>query len=348
MKTVNIIGVDLAKSIFHVHAVDKNGGEVYRKKLSRKKMVELINNTAPCIVAMEACATAHHWGRTFLQMGHEVKLIAPQHVKPFVRGEKNDWNDAKAIAQCAQMADMRFVAVKSVGQQEIQSLHRIRERYVGNRTALGNEIRGILAEYGYEIATGYVRLKVKVLEITQSEDCKLSSDLKRILQDLHKELIDLDEKIFGIEKIFIGLCRDVGVCKRLIKIPGVGVITATAIWSHIGDAQVFKNGRAFAAYLGLVPRQNSSGGKAKLGRITKRGDKYIRKLLIHGARAVVRFCELKKDGRSLWIKRIDRERGRNKACVALANKNARIIWAMVAHGTEYQTNFKGIEKNKAA
>jgi transposase len=162
------------------------------------------------------------------------------------------------------------------------------------------------------------------------------------------ELSDLDAKIIDIEKMFINLCKEADVCKRLLKIPGVGVITATAIWSHIGDARVFKNGRAFAAYLGLVPRQNSSGGKAKLGRITKRGDKYIRKLLIHGARAVVRFCESKEDSRSLWIKRIDHERGRNKACVALANKNARIIWAMVAHGSEYEANYKKAEKNKAA
>ena len=178
MKTVNVIGIDLAKTIFHVHAVDENGVEVYKKKVSRRKLVELINNTPACIIAMEACGTAHHWGRTFLQMGHDVKLIAPQHVKPFVRGEKNDWNDARAIAQCAQISDMRFVAVKSVGQQEIQSLHRIRERYVGNRTALSNEMRGILAEYGYEIAAGYGRLKVKILEIIRSDDCKLSVDLK--------------------------------------------------------------------------------------------------------------------------------------------------------------------------
>lgn len=348
MKTVSVIGIDLAKTIFHVHAVDKHGVEIYKKKLSRQKMVELITQTPPCTIAMEACATAHYWGRTFSNMGHQIKLIAPQHVKPFVRGEKNDWNDAKGIAQCAQIADMRFVAVKSIVQQEIQSLHRIRERYVGNRTALGNEIRGILAEYGYAIATGYAKLKAQILTITQSEDCPLSSDLKKILQDLREELMDLDKKILDIEKIFMDLCRKTDVCKRLIKIPGVGVITATAIWSHIGDAQVFKNGRAFAAYLGLVPRQHSSGGKSKLGRITKRGDKYIRKLLIHGARAVVRFCELKKDSRSLWIQRIDHERGRNKACVALANKNARIIWAIVAHGTEYQENFKRAKDNKAA
>jgi transposase len=348
MKTVSVIGIDLAKTIFHVHAVDKHGVEIYKRKLSRKKMIELITHTPRCTIAMEACATAHYWGRTFSEMGHQIKLIAPQHVKPFVRGEKNDWNDAKAIAQCVQIADMRFVAVKSIVQQEIQSLHRIRERYVGNRTALSNEIRGILAEYGYVIPTGYAKLKVQILMIIQSEACVLSTDLKEILQDLRKELIDLDEKILGIEKIFMDLCRKTDVCTRLIKIPGVGMITATAIWSHIGDAQVFKNGRAFSAYLGLVPRQHSSGGKAKLGRITKRGDKYIRKLLIHGARAVVRFCELKEDSRSLWIKRIDHERGRNKACVALANKNARIIWAMVAHGSEYQKDFKKAGENKAA
>lgn len=348
MKRVNIIGIDLAKTIFHVHATDVNGVEIYKKRVSRRKLVELISNTPPCIVAMEACATAHHWGRRFSQMGHDVKLIAPQHVKPFVRGEKNDWNDAKAIAQSAQISDMRFVAVKSIAQQEIQSLHCIRQRYVGNRTALGNEIRGILAEYGYEVATGYGRLKAKVVEIVQSQDCPLSSDLRRILQDLCKELTDLDKKILDIEKILVRLCRDENVCRRLIQIPGVGVITATAIWSHIGDARVFKNGRAFAAYLGLVPRQNSTGGRVILGRITKRGDKYIRRLLIHGARAVVRFSEEKNDSRSLWIKRIDRERGRNKACVALANKNARIIWAMIAHGTEYQANFRQAEKNMAA
>lgn len=336
MRMIKILGIDLAKSIFHVHGCDEEGRELVSKRLSRKKLAEFVAQVPRCVIGMEACSGAHYWGRKFTEMGHEVRLVAPQYVKPYVRGDKTDRNDAAAIAECVSRPSMRFVAVKSVEQQEVQALHRVRERLVVNRTALSNELRGILAEFGYAIPTGYQALKAAVLGIVEDAESPFSDVLRRTLLGMRSELLQLDERIAAYDDEFSKMCKKADVCRRLIQIPGVGPITATAIWAHVGSAAHFKNGRQFSAYLGLVPKQHSSGGKQRLLGITKRGDGYIRRLLVHGARAVVRFSEKRTDPRSRWIMRLDRERGRNKACVALANKNARVIWAMMATGHNYR------------
>ena len=336
MKTIKILGIDLAKNIFQLHGRDELEREILDKRLSRAKFVEFIQNLPPCIIGMEACSGSQHWARLFQKMGHEVRLVSPQFVKPYVRGDKTDRNDARAIAECVTRPGMRFVAVKTVLQQEAQMQHRIRQRLVRNRTALSNELRGLFSEFGYAIPTGYKALKDAILRIVGEESCPLSEQMRMFILELRSELLELDEKISRYDQLFEQRCREVDVCKRLLDIPGVGPITATALWAHIADAFLFKNGRQFAAYLGLTPRQHSSGGKKRLLGISKRGDKYIRKLLVHGARSVIRFSETKTDIRSLWVKRIDEERGRNKACVALANKNARVIWALMKSGDRYR------------
>lgn len=338
MKKASVVGIDLAKNIFQVHGCDKDGRFVLSKKVSRNQLVKLIQQLEPCTIGMEACGGAHHWARRFKEMGHEVKLVAPQFVKPYVRGDKTDQNDAAAIVECITRPRTRFVAVKSVAQQELQALHRIRARLVKNRTALSNEIRGILAEFGYVIRTGYAALKKAVLDISSDEESILSRNTRNVLLELRSEFLILDERIGSYEQEFERLCRDNDVCRRLIKIPGVGPITATAIWAHVGNGQNFKNGRQFSAYIGLVPRQHSSGGKVQHLGISKRGDRYLRQLLIHGARAVIRNLAGKTDPRSLWVQKLDIQRGRNKACVALANKNARVIWALMTSGEEYRAS----------
>lgn len=336
METIKILGIDLAKNIFHVHGCDEHGRELVSKKISRKKLAEFVVQLPKCVIGMEACSGAHYWGRKFAEMGHEIRLVAPQYVKPYVRGDKTDRNDAAAIAECVSRHQVRCVAVKSVRQQEVQALHRVRERLVTNRTALSNELRGILAEFGYAIPTGYQALKVVVLRIVEDAESPFSDTMRRTLLEMRSELLELDKRIAVYETEFETMCKEEDYCKRLLEIPGVGPITATAIWAHVGSAHHFKNGRQFSAYLGLVPKQHSSGGKQRLLGITKRGDGYIRRLLIHGARSVVRFSDKKTDARSLWIARLDRDRGRNKACVALANKNARVIWALMKTGKDYR------------
>ncbi len=269
-------------------------------------------------------------------MGHEVRLVAPQYVKGFVRGNKTDSRDAQAIAECVNLPSMKLVAVKTEYQQVVAAMHRFRERLIRNRTALSNEIRGLLSEVGHVIPTGIKKLEATLLILAGDADNTLLPDMRQMCLEARSELLELDQKISLYDERLERTCRETEVCQRLVKIPGVGPITATAIVSHIGDAKVFKNGREMSAYLGLVPNQHSSGGKTVLRGISKRGDRTIRKLLIHGARSIVRFSENRRDPLRSWVSRIDSKRGRNKACVALANKNARIIWALMAKGEEYQ------------
>lgn len=335
MKVIKVLGIDLAKNIFQLHGCDALGHEVLSKKVSRKQLMEFMRNLKPCVVGMEACGGAHYWGRAFKEMGHEVRLVSPQYVKPYVRGNKTDRNDARAIAECVSRPGMRFVALKSLSQQEVQMLHCVRNRLVKNRVALSNEIRGMLAECGIVIPVGFSALKKKVLEIIGDAASQLSGSTRALFLELQEELLSYELKIKSCEKQLIAMSRENESCRRLLSIPGVGPITATAVWSHIGNALLFKNGRQFAAYLGLVPREHSSGGKQRLMGITKRGDKNIRRLLVHGARALLRHSREKTDHLSLWMKRLDIERGRNKACVAIANKNARVIWALMSSGREY-------------
>lgn len=336
MRSIKVLGIDLAKNVFQVHGYDEGGYTVLTKTLKRKELSEFISRLDLCVIGMEACGGAHYWGRKFKAMGHEVKLVAPQYVKAFVRGNKTDSRDAQAIAECVSRPEMKQVAIKTERQQEIAAIHRVRERLVRNRTALGNEMRGLLHEFGYVIPVGIKWVETSLLEYASDGENNLSADFRELLIEARSELKELTRKIKQYEQKLESISKEIEICQRLLKVPGVGAITATAIVAHIGDAKVFKNGREMAAYLGLVPKQNSSGGKTVLLGISKRGDRTIRRLLIHGARSVIQFSGGKTDPLRQWVSRLDDRRGRNKASVALANKNARIIWVLMARGESYR------------
>lgn len=346
MGTITTLGIDLAKQVFQLHGVDEQGRAILRKKIRRAELSGFVRNLPVCRIAMEACGGAHFWAREFVKMGHEVKLIAPQFVKPYVKSNKNDAADAEAIVEASLRPSMRFVAVKSEGQQDLQSLHRVRERLIRHRTALMNEMRGLLLEYGWAIPRGQAALNKAVRLILEDADSSFSGSLRETVHDLLEELEALEERIGRYQERLIQFSKEDEICQRLEEVEGVGVVTATAIRSAIGDAQVFKNGRGFSAYLGLVPRQHSSGGKSVLLGISKRGDSYLRGLLIHGSRSVIKTVVQKKqqekplDAQDEWILAKLEQRGFNKACVALANKKARVIWALLAHGQSYKRGFR--------
>lgn len=321
-----IIGIDLAKNNFQLCAVDSLGHLVWKKTLTRAALKKFIERQKRVVIAMEACGGAHYWGREFISMGFEVRLIAPQFVKPFVKSQKNDYHDALAICEAACRAQMRFSVVKNIREQEIQSLHRYRELLVSQRTMVINHSRGLLLEYGLVFPKGARNFISKVSHLLDND---LPSAVRAILNLLKEQLGELESKIKGCENGLRTISDNDPLVKQLEKVPGVGLITATALLTMSSHAHGLKNGRQFAASLGLVPRQNSSGGKVQLFGITKRGDGYLRKLLVHGARASLRWVDNKTDKTSLWAKEIKERRGYNIAAVALANKNARIIWAIM-------------------
>jgi transposase len=335
MQKINVIGIDLSKNVFQVHAVDARGNTMMRKQFSREKLTQFLSNTPACIVAMEACASSHHWGRVIREMRHTVKLIPPQFVKPYVKTNKNDAADAEAIVEAATRPNMRFVPVKEIWQQDILMIHRIRERLVKMHTSLMNELRGLLSEYGIVIPQGAAHLHRRIRQLLGEENCSLSNIVREAIGELYSELIELDQRLDGYEKRIHGISRSNETCQRIETIPGVGPITSTAMVASVGDPTTFKNGRQMAAWLGLVAKQNSSGGKTVLLGISKRGDRYLRKLLIHGARSVLINVKDKKDRRSRWIAEKMGTRGFNKTCVALANKNARTCWALMRYHTSY-------------
>ena len=338
MTKVTLLGIDIAKDIFQLHGVDASGKAVLKKKLKRAKLLEFIAQLELCVIVMEACGGSHYWAREFKKLGHEAKLISPQFVKPFVKTNKNDMNDAEAIAEAASRPNMRFVPVKTQEQQDVQCIHRVRERLVKNRTALVNEIRGLLTEYGVVAPKGIAKLRALLSEIIGDDDNKfnLTSMLKELCVDIYEELKELDEQIEQCNRKLEAIANTNPICQRLMTAPGVGVLTATILFTVLSDPSLFKNGRHFAAFLGLVPRQYSSGGKQKLYGISKRGDKYIRKLLILGAKSVLIKSPKKSDKRSLWINKLNERRGANRTCVAIANKNARVVWALAKNATEYK------------
>lgn len=288
MKKVTLLGIDIAKNVFQLHGVDDKGEIVLRRKLRRNKMIETITHLTPCTIAMEACGGANHWCRKFKQMGHDVKLISPQFVKPFVKTNKNDRNDAEAIVEAASRPSMRFVSPKTVEQEDIQAIHRIRSRLVQERTALVNQIRGLLAEYGVIIPKGISKIRQALPEILEDAENELSHFGRRIFADLYEEISEKDNRIKIYDVQLEAIFKANQACQKISKIEGVGPIVSTAIVAAIGDPKVFKNGRHFAAFLGLVPSQHSSGNQQRLLGVSKRGDTYIRTLLIHGGRSVVR------------------------------------------------------------
>lgn len=330
------IGIDLAKQVFQLHGVDNHEKVVLRKQLSRTKMLVYFQSLAPCLIGMEACGSSHYWARELQKLGHTVKLMAPQFVKPYVKSNKNDANDAEAICEAVSRPNMRFVSIKTVAQQDIQAVHRIRIGLVKQRTAKINQIRGLLAEYGIVESKGVNVLRNALLWILEDAENGLSADFRILLEELRQDLIALDERISTLTEKINVIAKADEDAQRLQQIPGIGPITATAIISAVGDGKQFKCGRDLAAWLGLTPKQHSSGGKERLLGISKRGDAYLRTLLIHGARAVLRFSEMKTDSLNCWLQDLCDRRNKNIAAVALANKNARIIWAILTKKTNYQ------------
>ena len=332
-----VLGIDIAKQSFQLHGVDCNGVTVLRKTLNRKKLCSFIAKLPVCTIGIEACGGANHWARVFQGFGHTVHMMAPQFVKPYVKSNKSDAADAEAICEAVQRPTMRFVPAKSVPQQDLQSLHRIRSQAVARRTAQANQIRGLLMEYGLVIPQGIVYIRRSIPAMLEDGENELTAMFRELLSDLYDEMVHLDERIKTLENKLKALCSQNEDCQRLLTIPGVGLLSATALVATIGDINAFKNGRELAAWLGLVPRQHSTGGKPTLLGISKRGDTYLRTLLIHGGRTVVRVADKHRDQRSQWISQLDARRGKNISAVAVANKNARVAWALLSQKTTYQT-----------
>lgn len=336
MKNIKVLGIDLAKNVFQIHGTDGKGKCVLRKRLTRTKFIEFIATVPSCTIGIEACGGSHYWARYFKQLGHEVKMMSPQFVKPYVKSNKNDRNDSEAIAEACTRPHMRFVSVKTVEQQDILMLHRARELTIKQRTSQANQIRSFLNEYGVTIAKGISKLN-KLIQIIEDNKESLTAISIDLIKELYGQFKIFDTQVKKYDAQLENLSKQNTLCLEVQKIQGVGFLTASAIVATIGDAKFFKNGREVAAWLGLTPKQYSSGDKVVLGGISKRGDKYMRKLLIQGARAAVRVCnDEKKDKLSCWIMNKKLRGGFNKAAVALANKNARMIWAIMASGECYR------------
>jgi transposase len=336
MNNITTIGFDIAKNIFHAVCCDERGKIVKKKMLKRSQVLAYFVNLTPCLIGIEACASAHYWARELQLMGHKVKLIPPQYVKPFVRGNKNDYNDALAIAEAVTRPEMRFVSIKTTQQQDVQALHRLRERRIQDRTALCNQLRGLLAEYGLILPVGINVLRRGLPELLEDAENNLSDLFRRLLAQSYAQLQQLDEHIDSYTQEIKRYNRENEACQRLQTIPGFGDIVASVFLSAIGNGEGYQRGRDVSASLGLVPRQHSSGGKDQLLGISKRGDRYLRSLLVHGARSVASRAVGKEDRLSVWVTKLIAERGFNKAVVALANKMARIGWVILAKKTVYQ------------
>ena len=343
---VTTIGIDLAKNVIQVHGVDQREKVVLRRQLRRSQVMDFFVQLPPCLVGMEACGSAHAWARRLMKLGYTVKLMAPQFVKPYVKTNKNDAADAEAICEAVTRPNMRFVPVKSEEQQAVLSLHRARQGFVRQRTAQANQIRGLLAEFGITIPQGIRHISKHVPEILEDAENTLPGAFRQLLRQLGEHLKTLDELVHAMEKQIQQWHSGNEASQRVSAIAGVGALTASAMVASVGDARNFSSGRQLAAWLGLVPRQHSTGGKSKLLGISKRGDCYLRTLLIHGARSVIAAAGRKKASTvneqgvrlraGTWLEALIARRNRNVAAVALANKNARVIWALLAHEQAYQ------------
>ena len=343
---ITTIGIDLAKNVFQVHGVDERGKAVLRKQLKRKDVMKFFANLEPCLIGMEACGSAHYWARKLSEFGHTVRLIAPQFVKPYVKTNKNDRNDAEAICEAVGRPNMHFVPVKTAEQQAVLALHRARQGFVKARTAQANQIRGLLAEFGIVIPKGIGHIAKRLPEILEDGENALPGMMRQLVRELGEHLKVVDQQVKEMERQIKLWHRDSEPSRTLEAIAGIGPITASAYVATVGDAKSFKNARQVPAWLGMVPRQNGTGGKVKLGRISKRGDVYLRTLLIHGARAVIRQVERKPAQADEWLKKLLARRHKNVAAVALAAKNARIAWALLAHERTYQSDY--VAKRAAA
>ena len=342
MEKVTRVAIDLAKRVFHVTAVDDSGAVLDRKRFRRPGLESYLAMLPQgCVVAMEACGSAHHWGRLAARHGHRVVLMSPQHVVPYVKANKNDANDADGIAEASSRPTMRFVPVKSVEQAHIQQLHRARQMAVRNRTGQCNQIHGFLLEYGIESPKGMAGVLRRLAGALEDAGNELPVEARALLAELGDELRRLDARVAEFDALIAGVARRSPACQRLGEIPGIGPLTATALVAAVGDGGEFRNGREMAAWLGLVPRQRTTGGRPRLLGISKRGNRPLRTLLIHGARSALQAAHRREDRRSRWAVGVEGRRGRNVAAVALANKNARTAWAVLASGTRFEADAAG-------
>lgn len=336
MEKITTVGIDLAKSVFQVHAIDAAGAVIVNKAVRRAGFLQLMTQLPPCLIGMEACASAHHWARELIKLGHQVKLIPPAYVKAYVRRQKNDAADAMAICEAVSRPSMRFVAVKTVDQQAVLMLHRTRALLVSQRTALICALRSHMAEPGIVTPVG-PRHVAPLLDILADEtDERLPAPARRALRPLARRMKMLRLEIERLDQQLIQWHRSNAVSQRLATIPGIGPITASALAATIADPAMFRSGREFAAFLGLVPRQSSSGGKERLGRISKMGDRYLRTLLVVGATAVLRYAKTGGSSSKLWAEALLAKKPFKLVAVALANKTARIAWAVMARGEVYR------------
>lgn len=328
---IALIGLDIAKTIFHVHAADKEGRVLFRRRLRREEVEPFFRDLPPCMVGLEACPGGHYWGRVIRDHGHDARLLPPQYVRPYVKTNKNDAADAEAICEAMARPTMRFVPIKEERQQQILVIHRVREMLMRQRTHLICAIRGHLAEFGVVGPERAHRIGHLTDIIEDEDDPRVPAVARSALLFLVRQLRETKEKLERIDEQLAHVARTVESCQRLMTIPGVGVITATALVASVRDPSDFKSGRHFAAWLGLVPRQHSTGGVDKLGGISKRGNSYLRRMLIHGSRSIMRWR-----GKSwTWLARLRGRRPANVAAVAIANKTARVVWAMLRYGGTY-------------
>jgi len=337
---LSYVGIDLAKNVYQLHGVDRSGKAVWRRRLRRHQWVSVLRETAEpgCVIGMEACTGAHHWARELQSHGYTVKLIPPQFVKPYVKSNKNDANDAEAICEAMSRPHMRFVTVKSIEQQDIQATHRIRAELKDHRNAKANQIRGLVAEYGLVAPQTLLALRRAIPDWLEDAQNGLTDYFRSLLHGLWDDLLTLEDRIKELDKEITRLANSHEVTRRLQQLRGVGPMVATALVATVGTGEQYKKGRQMAAALGLTPRQSSSGDKYRLLGISKRGDAYLRTLLIHGARAVVSQAKHRDDPLSRWATDIARRKHTNVAAVALANKTARMAWAMLRNETDYDPN----------
>lgn len=335
---ITTVGIDLAKSVFQVHGVDEHGRAALKKSLKRAQFAVFFANLPSCLIGMEACGSAHHWARKLQSMGHTVKLIAPQYVKPYVKTNKSDAADAEAICEAVARPNMRFVAVKTLEQQAVLSEHRVRQGLVKARTAQANQIRGLLAEFGLVIPKGITHIAQQVPLILEDAANELPGSFRHLIDGLLQHFRELHRQVTALEAQIKAWHREHEPSRKLEKIPGIGPISASALVASIGDVKTFKNGRQLAAWLGLVPRQHGTGGKQVLLGISKRGDVYLRTLLIHGARSAILAAQRRGETDS-WLARLVQRRNPNVAAVALANKNARTVWALLAYDREFEPGY---------
>lgn len=344
MNNISVVGIDLAKNVFQVHGEDERGNKLYNKAMNREAFKRWLVQLPVCKVGMEACSTSHYWGRKFAMAGHEVKLVNPRKVKIFVERNKNDAKDAEAICDATRSKKVLRIPVKTMSQQVLSSIHRARSQVVSQRTKVSNHLRSQLAEYGLVTRPGYAALRMLVEKVLSGEVEELNdySQLLFLLSDLYEDVKRLEARVKVYDQELKKIAKMNKTARKLMELPGVGEITATALVAKVEDYSEFKRGSHFGAWLGLTPKEYSSAGRQKLGRISKQGDRYLRTLLIHGARAVI-SSTLKKDARGTsyhrWIQEMVKRRGKNCAAVALANKHARMIWAVMKHKREVDLSF---------